>query len=387
MIAVIGVYCGLCAGNNSAYPTKLSIYPKETARSILKEDMDILFRMAKKSYPSTYTYESKEDLAGHFSKLYWQANRTINHIGFYRFAATVITFLKDGRVSLYPPKNLSSNFDILIERGQEINNPANNIQIERIKKMKTVTSQYERTVQLAAALPAGSTFVAQTHNGSITVTGADVADCNLTATIITRARTEKDAKKLNENIEIKFQPHGNTLAVKIEEPNLVTDESISVNFDARIPSHSNLEMSTSNGALKIIDINGKVDGKTNNGGIITEHTSGDSNLQTDNGPIICKEISGNIQLKAHNGNVEVKYFKTAPSVCDMSIVTYNGSIDLAVPSNLSAEVDVSTYNGSINTELPTIVTGKMNKMKLAGKIGTGQGKLYIRTYNGLITIK
>ena len=48
-------------------------------------------------------------------------------------------------------------------------------------------ARYERVVQLSSPMLAGSSFEAQTHNGSIDVTGADITVCNLTATITGRA--------------------------------------------------------------------------------------------------------------------------------------------------------------------------------------------------------
>jgi hypothetical protein len=41
----------------------------------------------------------------------------------------------------------------------------------------------QRTEQLSASLEAGSTLEIETSRGSITITGADVADCSITATI------------------------------------------------------------------------------------------------------------------------------------------------------------------------------------------------------------
>ena len=41
----------------------------------------------------------------------------------------------------------------------------------------------------------GSTFAAQTHNGSITIEGAEVADCNLTATIVAHAYNGRRSTK------------------------------------------------------------------------------------------------------------------------------------------------------------------------------------------------
>lgn len=58
--------------------------------------------------------------------------------------------------------------------------------------------KYEKVVQLSAPMEAGAGFLAETHNGSVTVSGVEVSDCNVTATIICRAVSEEKAKELAE---------------------------------------------------------------------------------------------------------------------------------------------------------------------------------------------
>jgi len=248
-------------------------------------------------------------------------------------------------------------------------------------------AKYQRTVQLSAPLSPGSSFAAQTHNGSITITGADVTDCNLTATIVAQAITEEDAKKLAERIKIKLEPLGDKLTAKIDKPTFMRNQSVSVSLDVTVPNRSDLKLTTHNGQVRITDITGRLNATTHNGKVTAEQISGTTELRTHNGSVICRQISGDTQLKTHNGNVKVYYSEAAPSVCNISLITYNGGIELTTPSNFSGEVDASTHNGSIRTDLPITVVGKVSKSKLTGKIGEGQGKLHLSTHNGSIRIK
>ncbi len=248
-------------------------------------------------------------------------------------------------------------------------------------------AKYERTVQLSAPLSPGSGFAAQTHNGSITITGADVTDCNLTATIIGRAVTEEDAQKIAERTTIKLEPSGDKLTAKIKKPTFLMNQSVSVSLDVQVPNQTDLELTTHNGAIIITNITGRLNGTTHNGKVIAEQISGTVELRTHNGSVICREVSGDTQLKTHNGNVKLYYSQAAPSVCNISLITYNGGIDLTTPLNFSGEVDASTHNGSIRTDLPITVVGKVSKSKLTGTIGAGRGKLHLETHNGSIRIK
>jgi DUF4097 and DUF4098 domain-containing protein YvlB len=247
--------------------------------------------------------------------------------------------------------------------------------------------RYERTVQLSAPLSPGSTFVAETHNGSITLRGADTAECNLTATIVGQAATEEDAQELAEETQVTLEPSDNKLVVKIDKPTLRMNQSVSVSLDAAVPNKTDLELLTHNGAVEITHIAGRVDAATHNGKVTTEDVSGTAVLKTNNGAVNCTGISGDAQLQTHNGSVKAYYSQAAPSVCDISIVTYNGSIEFTAPPDFSAQVEASTHNGSVHTDLPITVVGKVSKSEMKGTIGTGQGKLRLETHNGSIRIK
>lgn len=249
------------------------------------------------------------------------------------------------------------------------------------------TAKYERTVQLSAPLQEGSLFAAKTHNGSITVNGVDVGECNVTATITARAVTEEEAQKLAEQTKVTLEPSGNKLTAKIVKPRRRRNQSISVSLNVTVPNRTDLQLTTHNGAVEITNITGQVNGTTHNGRVTAMQVSGTAKLQTHNGWVRCEEISGDAQLKTYNGGVKAYYCEAAPAVCNVSITSHNGSIEFAAPPGFSAQVEASTHNGSIRTDLPIAVTGKVSKRKLTGTIGAGEGKLYLQTHNGSIRIR
>jgi hypothetical protein len=266
-------------------------------------------------------------------------------------------------------------------------------------------AKYERVVKLNEPLPSGGSFEAQTHNGYITVTGADVAECNLIATITARADTEENAQRIAEAVEVKLIPSGNKLTAKIEKPELATGECICVSLDVTIPNQTSTDLTTHNGALKIENLTGQLNGTTHNGQVTAEKVSGtielkthngkiackdvtgSTQLQTHNGEVSCEEVSGDVKLRTHNGSAKAFYSATASPICKVSLVSHNGSVSIATPPNFSAKVEASTHNGSINTGLPIAVTGNLTKEKLTGTIGKGEGELYLETHNGSINIK
>jgi DUF4097 and DUF4098 domain-containing protein YvlB len=248
-------------------------------------------------------------------------------------------------------------------------------------------AKYEKVIHLTMPLSPSSSFETQTHNGSITIKGADVTDCNVIATVVGRARTDQEAMDVVEQTQVRFERSGEDLILKIKRPEYMINRSVSVNLDCVVPNRVDLKLGSHNGAVKINNITGRIDSTTHNGRATAKNISGEVKLNTHNGRVECEEISGDTQLRTHNGGVKVHYSGTAEPICDISIVTHNGSIELTTPHNYSARVEASTHNGSINTDLPITVTGKVSKSRLTGTIGDGQGKLHLETHNGSIKLR
>ena len=306
------------------------------------------------------------------------------------------------------------------------------------------TAKYHRTEQLTGDFKPGKLLEAQTHNGSITVAGTAAEQCRVTATIELRAHTDERANTLGEQVEVRLVPSAVGQKIEIIKPKEVECYSLVVSLDIELPENSNLKLGSHNGKLRVSNIAGELKAKTHNGKVTSEKIGGDIdlqthngsvdivnidqvekncrakthngsincsgvngvvNLQTHNGTVTAKNCSGDIRLethnqsiiadqiagdllaKTHNGKVSTVYSKTASGICNISITSHNGRIDLTVPPDFSARADMVTRNGSIHTDLPIVVKGKVDKKKLHGIIGDGQGKLHLETYNGSIHLK
>jgi len=224
-------------------------------------------------------------------------------------------------------------------------------------------AKYERTVQQQTPLALGSTVVAQTSSGSITITGADVADCSVIAQIRVQAPTEEEAREIAEQVEIKLEPVGQTLTVKAEKPPRKRRRSISISYDITVPKQTNVECSSSYGAIKLSNIDGDVKGKTSSGSISAEDIQGSAQLETSYGSVTCRNITGdNIQLKSSSGsiraenivglvNLDTSYGSiTCDDISggDIKLRTSSGKIKLSKASG--KDYDLHTSYGSINAD-------------------------------------
>ena len=231
-----------------------------------------------------------------------------------------------------------------------------------------LTAKYKKTEILSLPIKGTNALYIETDIGSITITGADVTDCNIAAEITVRAGTKEKARELAEHVKIELEPAGDKLTIKAGRPDGLKKRSVTVDFKITAPRQLNLNCETDVGSINVSDMQGPIE------------------ASTDVGSITCRRVAADLDLKVNVGSIEVKYSDAAPAACNVKIATNVGSIDFAGPPQISAQLDASTNVGSIKTGQPVTVVGKLGK-SIKGTIGSGEGKLHLRTNVGSIEIK
>lgn len=248
-------------------------------------------------------------------------------------------------------------------------------------------ARYERIVELSELAANGSFFVAETHNGSITVTGIAENVCILKAVIIAGADSVDNARKLAERIDISLIKSGTNIAVKIDKPAFIDEQYVSINLEVLLPIRVNLDLTTHNGAINVSSITGEIKAVTHNGSINTEKTSGPIDLETHNGSILCKNLIGSVKAETHNGKANITFSEKAEAICNANVSTHNGGISIKLLPATSSVLEMSTNNGSIHTELDMTMVGAASDNYIKGILGSGQGKIKLKTHNGSIRIR
>ena len=241
-------------------------------------------------------------------------------------------------------------------------------------------AKYERSIEQQAPLAAGSIVVVKTSSGSVTITGADVADCSVVAEICGRAPTQQEAQELAEQVEIELEKVGDTLMVKANKPTTNGNRSISISYAIIVPRQTSVRCSSSYGAIKLSYINGSVSGRTSSGSIAAENIKGPTDLDTSYGSITCKEISdGDIKLKTSSGSI--KLMDASFGVCDVhtsygsirsdkldgdSITLHSGSGSINVTDTVADTANVSTSYGRITCR--QITTENLTAKSSSGSI-------------------
>lgn len=211
-------------------------------------------------------------------------------------------------------------------------------------------------------LEPGGSFELQNVNGAVEVQGWDRNEVEIHA-VKTAKHRESDLDRVS--IDVSAKP--SAVAVSTHYPQ---DEGVevAVEYTVHVPHSAHVErLGTVNGTLRIAGV-ANVD-----------------DLHTVNGDIEVFDAGGSVHAHTTNGNLhlELAHLRGASGA---SAETTNGSVLLAVPSNIQADLEALCLNGNFLSELPVRVEGSQRPRELRGKLGRGGMPIRLRTINGGIRV-
>src|SRR5467141_1423865 len=143
---------------------------------------------------------------------------------------------------------------------------------------------------------------------------------------------------------------------------------VAVDYTIHVPHSARVEhIGTVNGTLRIAGVESVED------------------LHTVNGNIEVFEGGGTVHAHTTNGNVHLELARL-PEKTGASAETTNGSLVLAVPSDMQADVEARCLNGNFSSELPMTMESKQRPREMHGKLGRGGAPIHLRTVNGGIRV-
>jgi len=193
-------------------------------------------------------------------------------------------------------------------------------------------------------------------NGNITVSGWDQPQAQVT--VIKSGGSDRGP-------QVFFSSNGGTLAVRTGE----TRGNQNVRFEVKLPRHlSRVELSSTNGVIKISDV------------------TADILIDGTNGSIELANIAGVSKVRTTNGSIKAGLLE--PSDRSMEFESVNGSIEVTVPPEFEADLEASTLHGSINLDnsFGVQVEKGLVGQKAKGEINQGGERLKLSTVNGNIKL-
>lgn len=267
-------------------------------------------------------------------------------------------------------------------------------------------------------LKAGGRLAVETLNGSITVTGWDREEVDITGTRYASSKEALEALKIDivptaEAVRIRtLRPSGRrgsmgaSYTIRTPQRTMI-ERAASSNGSIEIEAiQGNARLETSNGRIRAARLEGDIEATTSNGEIELIGCSGAAILKTSNGRIQVDGLRGPLQATTSNARIEARLLEASgsspvklrtsngrieltlekPPATDVVLTTSNGSIMLRAPASLAAKVKASTSNGEISSGFD-VQGGERAKTRLTGTIGGGGPLLELETSNGDIRLE
>lgn len=217
-------------------------------------------------------------------------------------------------------------------------------------------------------LAAGGSIEIRNSNGLIEVEPSEGNQVTITAERTARGRTDEDAKKAAEEIQI---------AETVSASSIILDAKASligmmggnrqVKFHVRAPRGTVLTLSNTNGNIQVRDM------------------TGDLRLETTNGRIRGVNLSGSTRAESTNGEVDLDY----ASLGENGVIaeTTNGRVVVTMPKTQKARISVRVTNGGIDTDNLTLETSEKSRKRLTATVNGGGPEVRLETTNGGVSIR
>ena len=200
-------------------------------------------------------------------------------------------------------------------------------------------------------------------------------------------RNRDDAMQAIKDIVITEDSGDSKLQLKAEIPG--GPRTYGASFDILVPDSNStgLDLNTTNGNVAVYSITADIDVNTSNGKISLTNTCGNATLFTSNGNVNIQTHNGSIKTHTTNGSIEcnLSEFNATDSA---GLETTNGSLQLYLPTDVSASIDAYTTNGSISISgFSSISYQEHSRTRVRCRIGSGTSIIAVKTTNGNITIR
>jgi hypothetical protein len=288
-----------------------------------------------------------------------------------------------------------------------------------------------RTVEKAFAVQPGGDLHVSTQGGSITVQTADVPEVRIRAKQVIRASTEAEADKLLAILTLTFGQSGNDVTAEARYEKRTGGfwfgswPPVRVSFEVTVPSHYNLNLSTSGsgGDISVASLRGNVRARTGGGDLKFDRIDGELDAHTSGGDIRLKEVTALAKLGTNGGDIEaectdgptsvstsggnitlnavaqltsartsggnIRVTLTAPPRQDTLLSTSGGDVRVRVPKDAGFQLDASTSGGDVEASGLAIALekGGSGKSRLAGRVNGGGPTLKLHSSGGDIVVR
>jgi hypothetical protein len=210
----------------------------------------------------------------------------------------------------------------------------------------------------------GSLHIDAGPNGGVFVKGWNQPGVLVRSKVEAWSDSPSDAQALRSAVQVHAAPG----EVAASGPSADGERGWSVSYEVFVPHNTGLALETTNGGLRVSDVDGTM------------------NLHAVNGGLHLTRLGGNVTATTVNGGVHVELMGDHWEGRGLEASSTNGGVHVSVPQTYSARFEGSTVNGSIQSdfaELPVTREREHSRpQSIRGALGGGGASIHASTMNG-----
>src|SRR5690242_18157268 len=214
--------------------------------------------------------------------------------------------------------------------------------------------RYKEDFHKSFPLQPGGTVSVENSNGSIEIVGWDQNTVEINGTKY--ASTEG----LLSDLRVEMSGSAGSVHVRTVRPTEIWHGNAGVRYSLRVPKKVLLDrITSSNGAIRVEDIQGNANLRSSNGMIRITRLAGALEAGTSNGRIEARlmhpSVHRQVRLDSSNGHIELRM--DGREVPEVRAHTSNSTVVVYLPGSTNARVQARTTHGSITSEFDGLRTG------------------------------
>jgi DUF4097 and DUF4098 domain-containing protein YvlB len=147
-----------------------------------------------------------------------------------------------------------------------------------------------------------------------------------------------------------------------------------------------VELGSSDGSIRVDTVKGDLKLRSDDGSIGAEHVDGKCDVASNDGSIRVDGRFDSLNIRSDDGSVVARVESGSLPSSTWQVRTSDGSVRLALPPDLKANLDASSNSGSIRLEPPVKVDGNVTEARIQGTMNGGGPALLIHTSSGSIRV-
>jgi hypothetical protein len=241
----------------------------------------------------------------------------------------------------------------------------------------TATAQdFQRTYPLSA----DGEIIIRNVSGNVVVSGYDGPQVNVSGIREGRDRDQVHVEDLS---------GGNSIELRARYPkNCRCDASI--RFEVQVPRSVRYrfeELSSASGDIEVRDVTGDVRVNTASGDVRVENVTGRVDASTASGQMSVRGVAGSVSASTASGDVDVEMTRVDDNQ-RMEFSSASGDVNVRLPANVDAYVEMSSTSGEVKTNFPLSVESERYGpgQRARGRLGNGSRRLHISSASGNVSL-